>query len=86
MLESSLEFQDHQLEDPDGFREMVLELGTPSLESDTPHTKLTLSLRDRACDDSFHCQLDWIWGHHGNTPPGRSVRTRKVSLRRRDPS
>lgn len=33
MLESSLEFQDHQLEDPDGFREMVLELGPPSLES-----------------------------------------------------
>lgn len=33
MLESSLEFQDHQLEDPAGYREKVLELNTPSLES-----------------------------------------------------
>lgn len=33
MLESNLEFQDHQLEDPAGSREKVLEHGTPSLES-----------------------------------------------------
>lgn len=33
MLESSLDFQDHQLEDPAEYREIVLEPGTPSLES-----------------------------------------------------